>query len=273
MSTYQSYKDARNAAWHALLQLQIASLPVDMDAVMEKLHVELHPFPIRQEEPKLYALLQRTGPSLCVTLRIQDAWHVFFRHPGATDAERRFALAHELGHILLRHETFSLSPGVLAFSALENEGDILDDPQDAEDYAADVFASRFLSPACVLHELHLDTAAEITRLCGLPPRAAIQRAERMELLNERDAFFTSPDETKVRDQFLPFIRAQHPAFAIPEAAAKPDEISEAKAPSSSSAPPPDSAARKKIYLSSSLLVLLAAALILASYFGLFPFTI
>ena len=37
MSTYQCYKDARNAAWHALLQLRISTLPVDMNDVMEKL--------------------------------------------------------------------------------------------------------------------------------------------------------------------------------------------------------------------------------------------
>ena len=269
MSTYQCYKDARNAAWHALLQLRISTLPVDMDDVMEKLQIEAHPCPTSAEQPRLYALLQSMGPSACATLRIKEKWHVFFRRAGLTEAQRRFALAHELGHILLRHETYSPSPGVLAFSGQQNDGDVLDDPQDADDYAADIFAVRFLSPACVLHETHLDQAGAISDLCGLPPRAAAQRAERMQLLNARDAFFTSADEIKVRDQFLPFIRARNTLNA-PKAQMAPRAPAPAKAPEN---PPPEDSGPfppKSVILLSSLL-LLAAALILSSYFGLVSF--
>ena len=64
----------------------------------------------------------------------------------------------------------------------------MEDPQEMTDYAADIFAIRLLAPACLLHELGVDTPEGIMALCGLPPKAAALRAERMKLLNQRNAF-------------------------------------------------------------------------------------
>ena len=117
-------------------------------------------------------------------------------------------MAHELGHLLLGHGTRSLAPGVRAFESRENQGDLMEDPESLDDYAADIFAIRLLAPACVLHEMRLDRSGPIMALCGLPPRAAAMRAERMQLLNERDVFYNHPLERQVRDQFLPFLRSR-----------------------------------------------------------------
>lgn len=205
MNTYRRYQAARDAAWEALLRMGISSLPVDMRSIMEKLKIPVLPFPESDQEPRLYSLLQRVGPAPCISLRLQGIWHIFLRQDLLGEAEMRFALAHEWGHILLHHETCALAPGVRMFQGRENAGDLLDDPQELDDYAADIFAIRLLAPACVLHELYIDTPGGVTALCGLPPRAAILRAERMELLNRRDAFLTHPLERKVRDQFSSFI--------------------------------------------------------------------
>ena len=207
MDSYRRYQQARDTAWRALLQLREKSLPVDAEGLARDVGMACLPFPGAEEEPRLYSLLKKAGAGKAVSLRIRGKWHIFLREKGMTDAERRFAVAHELGHLLLGHETWALAPGVRAFTGQENEGDVLEDPEDISDDAADIFAIRLLAPACLLHEMHIDTAGGIQRLCGLPPRAAAVRAQRMELLNQRDAYFTHPLERQVRDQFLPFLRS------------------------------------------------------------------
>ena len=205
MSTYGQYQDARDAAWRALLELPEKRLPVDVDALAKKLGVEIHPFPAK-DQALLYALVNRAAEGKpCVSLRIRRAWHIFIRPKSMDESHRRFAVAHELGHLVLAHETETLAPGVRCFAARENIGDVLDDPQELEDYTADLFAIRLLAPACLLHEMHVDSSGAIIRLCGLPPHAAVIRAERMELLNERDVYYTHILETKVRNAFLPWL--------------------------------------------------------------------
>ena len=212
MSTYRRYQEARDTAWRALLQIKEKRLPVDAEGLCGQIGVEVHPFP-GAEEARLSRMIQAAGGGTCVSLRIRGAWHIFLRQDRLDESQRRYSIAHELGHILLAHPTRSLVPGVRAFESRENQGDLIVDPQDLDDYAADIFAIRLLAPACVLHEMHVDQSGQIIALCGLPPRAAALRAERMGLLNERDAFYNHPLERQVRDQFLPFIRSRQTAAA------------------------------------------------------------
>ena len=201
MNSYQHYQQARDTAWQVLLKLGIASLPVDAKGAAERMGVQLLPFPNREEEPRLHALLSRLGHAPCRSLRLQGRWHIFLKSGALDDQHAHFAVAHELGHILLRHPTQALSPGVRAFYSRENAGDVLDDPLDIVDYAADIFAIRLLAPACVLHDREVCTPLQIQRLCGLPPKAAQLRGERMQVLRQRNAFFSHPLERQVFDQF------------------------------------------------------------------------
>ena len=235
MSTYRYYQEARDTAWRALLRLKDKRLPVDAEALAKAVGMEVLPFPDATENPRLAALLAGEEKAAAVSLRIRGKWHMFLREDMLDDSQRRFAVAHELGHLLLGHETRMVSPGVRAFESRENAGDVLEDPEDLADYAADIFAVRLLAPACLLHELHIDSSSGIAALCGLPPRAAALRAERMELLNQRDAFFTHALERQVRDQFLPYLRSRQ-SFSAPEKRSIPlilpleKEASEAPAP-------------------------------------------
>lgn len=205
MNTYRRYQDARDMAWRALLQLKEKRLPVDALSLARDQGIEIHPFIPDGKQPRLEQLLQKTGEGNCKSLKIQGRWHIFYDPRKLDESGVRFAVAHELGHFFLSHETRPLAPGVRCYQGLENEGDLLENPQELDDYAADIFAIRLLAPACVLHELHLDSQGGIMALCGMPGKAAALRAERMELLNQRDAFFTHPLERQVRDQFLPFL--------------------------------------------------------------------
>ncbi|MBR0218777.1 MAG: ImmA/IrrE family metallo-endopeptidase [Clostridia bacterium] len=203
-STYRQYQEARDTAWRALLKLTDKRLPVEPEALAALLGVEILPFPGPKEDERLWTLANQVR-GVCVSLRIQGAWHMFIRD-GIWDAsQRRFAVAHELGHLLLGHDTRPLAPGVRCFSSGDNQGDLIEEPQEMTDYAADIFAIRLLAPACILHELGVDTVDGITALCGLPPRAAALRAERMKLLNRRNAFYANPLERQVRDAFRPFL--------------------------------------------------------------------
>lgn len=206
MSTYRRYQDARDAAWRTLLRFSARALPVDVRGIAAALGLSLHPFPDAQEEPRLHALVSRAmGSANCVSLRLGRAWHCFLS-PGITEESHiRFALAHELGHLILAHETYAVSPGVRAFQGRENAADLIEDPRGLDDYAADIFAIRLLAPACVLQALGADTPARIGALCGLPPRASALRAERMTLLETRNAFFSHPLERQVYDRFRPYL--------------------------------------------------------------------
>lgn len=107
---------------------------------------------------------------------------------------KRFTVAHELGHIFLGH------PLIAGYHARTTGGTLPETENEAN-----VFASRFLAPACVLWGLNAHTADEIARLCGLSAEAAGIRAERMAELYKRDKFLTSPLERQVYKQFEQFI--------------------------------------------------------------------
>lgn len=203
-STYRQYQEARDTAWRALLRLTDKRLPVEPEELAALLGVEIHPFPDPKENERLWTLANQVR-GVCVSLRIRGAWHMFLQD-GVLDApRRRFAVAHELGHLLLGHKTRPLSPGTRCFLSGDNQGDLMEDPQETTDYAADIFAIRLLAPACLLHELGVDTEDGITALCGLPPKAAALRAERMKLLNRRNVFYATSLERQVRDAFRPFL--------------------------------------------------------------------
>jgi len=263
MDTYQRYRLARDAAWRTLLRLPEKRLPADVRALFSLLRIEILPFPRAEEEPKLWEILRRAGNNSCVSLKIGGVWQVFLRENTWDESRERFALAHELGHMILHHSVYGIAPGVYAFSAPENQGDLMDDPQDMEDNEADMFAIRLLAPACVLHEMHLDTPGNIGNFCGLPPRAAAMRAERMELLNERDAFFTHPMERQVQNAFLPFIREKK----LPQAEMK-EEISPSKKPPSQrkAAFQRMSREKRRFYLAAFTLLLLVIAGMLVRLF-------
>lgn len=97
---------------------------------------------------------------------------------------QRFTVAHELGHIIMRHS-----------GAEDNEAE------------ANVFASRLLMPACVLYACEVKTADEIMSLCAVSRQAAEIRLTRLEELRRRDKFYTHPLERAVARRFRGFVRA------------------------------------------------------------------
>ena len=122
---------------------------------------------------------------------------VILYNDAETPQRIRFTIGHELGHIVLGH----VRPG--EHTRQNREPQPGDDPMEQ---AANRFAADLLAPACVLWGLGLHRAEDIAQVCKISIQAARFRAERMEILYQRNKFLLHPLERAVYQQFEPFLR-------------------------------------------------------------------
>ena len=157
-----NYKNSRDAAWRILIKNRVSSLPVSVEKICRGERVRLLSY------KKGEKLIKKLG--LEDNLAGNDAFsigRVIFYDDKKPIARQRFSIAHELGHIVLH-------------------GSLIDG--DADEREADVFASRLLAPLCVLHFLNVESAREISELCGISTPAAQMRFERLCDIRERDNY-------------------------------------------------------------------------------------
>ncbi len=178
---YKDYQYSRDMAWRILRDLNIRELPVSTTEVCRRLGVAV----------KLYDPTDdNDGCSLII-----DGQPIILVRREMLPTRQRFTTAHELGHILLGH--------VGQYPLVNREPQATDNPIEQ---AANVFAARLLSPACVLWGCGVKTAADIQRLCHISRQAAEYRMARMQLLYARGRFLTSPLERVVYRQFKEYIK-------------------------------------------------------------------
>lgn len=197
---YKDYKTARDAAWQTLIRFNVSKLPVRISDGIKQMEIVLAPYSKSESFLTgigLAALLRETDG---LSIRLQGKYYIFYRGD-MTPGRQRFTVAHELGHIVLGH--------------LDEQTHTTRNREPQKDDApieqmANVFASRLLAPACVIHDLNASTPERISELCDISLTAARFRAERMEALNKRNAFGMSPLERKVHKQFQDFIKSQRP---------------------------------------------------------------
>lgn len=173
---YGLYKASRNASWQCLLDFHIDRLPVKISQIAKDAGVRLI-----SNSKALTLALNQSG----MMIQEDNRFAIIFDDEN-TPQRCRFTIAHELGHIFLGHGS--------------NGGYSAED-----EMSANVFASRLLAPACVLWALDIHDSQEIKELCDISLTAATIRAERMEILYERNKFLTSDLERQVYEQFRPFI--------------------------------------------------------------------
>lgn len=99
------------------------------------------------------------------------------------ERRRRFTIAHEIAHCVLGH----ISSSAEIKSSAENER------------AADSFAAELLAPICVLRECGVNSADEISRLCGISRSAAEICLERLFTTTK------SADDIEILKRFGEFI--------------------------------------------------------------------
>lgn len=176
---YECYKSARNGAWQCLIDNKINSLPVKVNQIVRKSGIVL----LKNSTVNLLSK-KESGTTLL------QRGKLYIIYEDEQSSQRcRFTIAHELGHIFLGH-LFN-SNGFFTTDDIE--------------HSANVFARDLLAPACVLHELQILSAVKISQLCNISLEAATYRAERMQELERRNAFYRHPLERKVVKQFNEFI--------------------------------------------------------------------
>lgn len=190
---YEHYKKARDAAWQALLDSGIDSLPVDLWKIARNHDLRIHTYS-KAAICQIFKddVLQGDG----FIVHLGDRKEIFINDKINNRPRRRFTMAHELGHGILDHDI-----GRVHYRNNEN-----DSQTDMQELQANIFARDLLMPATVLAALDIHTPEEIMKLCDVSRRSAEIRAERMEELYRRNMFNRHPVERKVREIFDDFIR-------------------------------------------------------------------
>lgn len=210
---YSDYKKARDTAWKVIFKYQIGTLPVDVKKLCDDMGLVLHSYKTGATYIKACRLERLAEENDGFVTIIKNNYVVFINEKALPPGRLRFTVAHEIYHVLngdLETNNAACRSGVSLWNRTGEEPN----PIEA---AANVFASRLLAPACVLHALGIHTADDIAILCGLSNTAAEIRAKRMaELYNrERDwlktkgysCFGASPRERKALEQFREFINS------------------------------------------------------------------
>ena len=191
---YDDYKRARDLSWRVLLNTGTRELPVKVSRICRGYGVTLRSYQVGAPLIRELGLEAQCDISDGFTVRSGDRCYVFYnmeQPPGRV----RFTIAHELGHVLLGH----LGDGE---HTVYNQ----DASEDAsEEHTANVFASRLLAPACVLHALGAVTPEQIAAVCDISMAAARFRAGRMGVMEQRGKYGASPLERQVLAQFQPYI--------------------------------------------------------------------
>ena len=182
---YGKYRHVRDAAWQALIDFKINSLPVSLSSICSKLDITLLDNSDAHE-------LRPTESGISV--KQNGKWYIIIDDTD-NNGKQRFTIAHELGHILMGH---ALKNGY--YTRKYN----LCKP--ADETEADMFAARLLAPACVLWGINAVSAEQIAKVCDISLTAATYRAERMDLLRKRNKFLVSPLERQGYEQFTTYIK-------------------------------------------------------------------
>ena len=192
---YSNYKTARDKAWQILIDCKVDKLPVSTAALCEHYGWVLADYQEGKTATDLLglsSLTERTDGFCTMT----DHFTYIFYNSVLPVGRQRFTVAHEIGHLVLGHV------GRGRVTTINREPS----PQDSqEETQANQFAARLLAPACVLHELGATTPEAIQQVCGLSLQAAEFRAARMQELEKRNRYYTSPLERQVVEQFRSYI--------------------------------------------------------------------
>lgn len=193
---YENYKKSRNAAWEILLACRVEALPVDLNAVLQHLDVRVYAYSRGRDLLEAAGLTEAAKQASGLTF-FSGTQPVILYNDAEAPQRIRFTVGHELGHLVLGH----VQPG--EHTRQNREPQPGDSPTEQ---AANRFAADLLAPACVLWGLDLHRAEDIAKVCKISIQAARFRAERMEILYQRNKFLLHPLEQAVYRQFEPYIK-------------------------------------------------------------------
>ncbi len=159
---YNCYKDTRNLVWKILTKYNVVDFPVKIKALAQELGVNVNQ--VNRLPNNMYA----------VSYTHNDVTHIDYVSSGNINTDR-FTVAHELGHLLLRHRADK------AYSEYQEE-------------QANIFASRLLAPMIIVREHDPNTPDDLARIFGISIESATIRYNRYIEIKQRNRFLTSPLE-------------------------------------------------------------------------------
>ena len=182
--TKEKYYSLSKAVRQFIIQNKIKSLPVDLIKIIHKNGWKSAKY------SKSMEIITLIDPNLCVdnwgfTIEIQGKFIIFYDDL-INKGSQNFTLAHEIGHIVLKHYLQEMP------ATMEKE--------------ANMFAARLLMPMCVLHECKVETPEDIQNMCSVSNTAARYRFERLQIVKQRNKFYMDRTELKVKEQFDKFIK-------------------------------------------------------------------
>lgn len=178
MLLYERSEAVTALAYELLLDSATDKLPVDVLHIAEFLNLKV----IDNNE------VNELDASECgVGIFDGSVWNIVY-DSNANLGRIRFTIAHEIGHIVLRHRPES------------------DGQTDELELEADLFAARLLAPICILQELEAYSASSIALLCNISRSSAeIQSRTMVNLLTGRGREY-SYVEKKLIESFGHFIK-------------------------------------------------------------------
>jgi len=182
--TKSRYYYISHLAREFIMKNSISTLPVDIFAIIKKNNWKLITYSSLIEN-KISEYNEIMKNNLGFAQNFNGNAYAIFYDDRISEHSQRFTLAHEIGHILLNH--FKIS--------IENR-----------EQEANMFAVRLLMPICLLHECHIRSAIEISKLCNVSLISANYRYDRLIILEERNKFYTDPKKIKVKKRYKKFIK-------------------------------------------------------------------
>jgi len=156
---YDSYRDARDVVWKVLTRYKVVDFPVNVSRLAQKLNIDVNEDAYLPNG--LYAVSYSDGKKN----------YIEFVSSGNVAVDR-FTLAHELGHLLLRHKSASSR-------------------KEYEEEQANIFAARLLAPMIIIREHDPSSAAELSDIFGMSASSANIRFNRYLEIKKRNKFLTN----------------------------------------------------------------------------------
>ena len=210
--SYNDYKRARDIAWMVLIDYHINTLPVDVHRLCRNMGIMLHSYVSGKQYIEDFRLQKFAENNDGFSIKLGDTYCIFYDNNINPPERIKFTIAHEMFHVIngdVDCDNIVCRAHITSWNRGESET-----PNNRE-RDANIFASRLLAPACVLHGINIYETDEIMNLCGLSYRAAEIRSKRIKELREREkewiqmrgysCFGQSEDERKVMNQFQTFI--------------------------------------------------------------------
>lgn len=165
-----------------LIRCGITRLPVSLSDVVKKLNIRTIKYSkLKKLKIKQYVEIVDTEQGF--SEKTGEGKYYIFYDDSVMIERQRFTIAHEIGHILLEHF----------------EKDILEREKEAN-----MFAARLLMPMVVLKECDVSNIEELRTLCFVSNQAATYRFKRLQLVGERNKFYTDRNERKLQRKFKRF---------------------------------------------------------------------